>query len=115
MKSEVLETFKELPPQQQAPRVTRKKWCPSPLKKIEYVPAGKLKGKVAIITGGGNGSGRSVAIQFAKEGADICIFCLSEKDRPRKDFGRLAMPPFGMTLSSGGCYQKMARKHFGRN
>lgn len=37
------------------------------------VPRGKLNGKVAIITGGDSGIGRSVAILFAQEGADICL------------------------------------------
>lgn len=39
----------------------------------EYKAAGKLKDKVAIITGGDSGIGRAVAIGFAKEGADVSI------------------------------------------
>lgn len=39
----------------------------------EYVGSGKLKGKVAIITGGDSGIGRAVAIGFAKEGANMVI------------------------------------------
>ncbi len=39
---------------------------------------GKLRGKVAIITGGDSGIGRAVAIAFAKEGADIAIVYLEE-------------------------------------
>ena len=38
-----------------------------------YKSAGKLRGKVAIITGGDSGIGRAVAIAFAKEGAKIVI------------------------------------------
>lgn len=39
----------------------------------EYKAAGKLKDKVAIITGADSGIGRAVAIGFAKEGADVAI------------------------------------------
>lgn len=38
-----------------------------------YKPAGKLTGKVAIITGADSGIGRAVAIAFAMEGADVAI------------------------------------------
>jgi len=45
-----------------------------------YSPNGKLKGKTAIITGGDSGIGRSVAILFAKEGANISIIYAKEHD-----------------------------------
>jgi NAD(P)-dependent dehydrogenase (short-subunit alcohol dehydrogenase family) len=44
----------------------------------EYVGSEKLKGKVAIITGGDSGIGRAVAVHFAAEGADLVIVYLDE-------------------------------------
>ncbi|KQX56880.1 NAD(P)-dependent oxidoreductase [Paenibacillus sp. Root444D2] len=43
-----------------------------------YKGSGKLKDKVAIITGGDSGQGRAIAVAFAKEGADIVIVYLNE-------------------------------------
>jgi len=46
--------------------------------KSSYKGADKLKGKVALITGGDSGIGRSVAVHFAREGADIAIVYFNE-------------------------------------
>lgn len=45
-----------------------------------YIGSEKLKNKVALITGGDSGIGRAVAVLFAREGADVAIAYLTEKD-----------------------------------
>lgn len=45
-----------------------------------YQGSGKLKGKVALITGGDSGIGRAAAIGFAKEGANVVIAYLDEHE-----------------------------------
>ncbi|SDJ55979.1 SDR family oxidoreductase [Salimicrobium halophilum] len=46
----------------------------------DYQSGNKLQGKVALITGGDSGIGRSVAIGYAKEGADVAISYLEENE-----------------------------------
>lgn len=43
-----------------------------------YIGSKKLQDKVAIVTGGDSGIGRSVAVLFAREGADVVICHLNE-------------------------------------
>ncbi|MZQ86341.1 glucose 1-dehydrogenase [Paenibacillus sp. 5J-6] len=43
-----------------------------------YKAAGKLKDKVALITGGDSGIGRAIALAYAKEGADVVLVYLNE-------------------------------------
>lgn len=45
-----------------------------------YRGSGKLEGKVALITGGDSGIGRSVAVLFAREGADVAVLYLDEHE-----------------------------------
>src|SRR6476659_9786361 len=53
---------------------------PKPQWQPRYPGSGRLKDKVALITGADSGIGRAVAALFAREGADIAILYLCEHD-----------------------------------
>jgi NAD(P)-dependent dehydrogenase (short-subunit alcohol dehydrogenase family) len=45
-----------------------------------YQGSGRLKGKVAVITGADSGIGKAVAIAYAREGADVLVSYLNEHE-----------------------------------
>lgn len=58
---------------------------PSPIyDRDSYKGSEKLKGKVALITGGDSGIGRAVSVLYAKEGADVAISYLDEHEDAKK-------------------------------
>ena len=73
------------------PKVTT---CANPEDKM------RLENRVAIVTGGSSGIGRGVAIEFAREGADVVVADLQEIRLQLSDSGfkRLRSSPILMTV-----------------
>ena len=89
----------------------------------KYKGSEKLKGKAALITGGDSGIGRSVAVLFAREGADVAIVYLPEEQtdadetaRVVKDEGKEALMIAGDVKDANFCKDAVnqAVKKFGK-
>jgi NAD(P)-dependent dehydrogenase (short-subunit alcohol dehydrogenase family) len=86
------------PDQHQEPPGTQSRMTPIPdCGENSYRGAGRLTGKMTVITGGDSGIGRAVAIAYAREGADVLISYLDEHEDAAevaqlvKDAGRTAV------------------------
>jgi NAD(P)-dependent dehydrogenase (short-subunit alcohol dehydrogenase family) len=110
------------PQHQQAPGLDSEMDPPPKYKGEAYLTAGKLKDKVALVTGGDSGIGRSVAYLFAREGANVAIVYTaaeqSDADDVKKDIeavGRKCLLLPGDVKSSKFCDEAVARtvKEFG--
>ena len=69
------------PKQQQTPPGSTGAMDPTPDHgEASYVGSGRLREKVAVITGADSGIGRAVAIAYAREGADVLVSYLDEHE-----------------------------------
>ena len=68
------------PPQQQHEQPGREdRMVPRPeVERPEHQGSGKLRDRVAVISGGDSGIGRAVAVAYAREGADVAVLYLDE-------------------------------------
>ncbi|MCY1701904.1 SDR family oxidoreductase [Deinococcus sp. SL84] len=80
-----------------------------------YQGSDKLKGKVALISGGDSGIGRAVAVHFAREGADVALIYLNEHADADKTValveaeGRRALKLPGDVRDAAFCQQAVER------
>lgn len=81
METATVKMPEKIPPQEQNKQPgIEQEMNPKPIYDNDDPGLNRLEGKVAVITGGDSGIGRSVAIQFAKEGADVVISYLNEHE-----------------------------------
>lgn len=81
-----------------------------------YEGLGRLKDRVAIVTGGDSGIGRAVAIAYAREGADVAIGYLPEEEQDAQETcrwiekaGRRALPMAGDLRDEAHCRRLIER------
>jgi NAD(P)-dependent dehydrogenase (short-subunit alcohol dehydrogenase family) len=105
------------PPQHQEKPGLESRLRPRPaFEAPEYRGSDKLRGRVALVTGGDSGIGRAVSVLFAREGADVAIVYLPVEESDArtteqavlKEGGRALLIP-GDVQDSGFCNEAVAR------
>ncbi|GGC96723.1 putative oxidoreductase YhdF [Thalassobacillus devorans] len=76
----------------------------------DYKGSGKLKDKVALITGGDSGIGRAVAVGYAKEGAHLAIVYLDEHEDAKSLKERVEQEGVKCLLISGDAGEEQFAK-----
>src|SRR5258705_6930300 len=94
------------------------------LPRVDPVATKRLKGKVAVITGGDQGIGRAIALRFAAEGADIAFSYRTNRrgaDEVQEEIAALGGKAFTSAVDLGdtaearqfieGAFEKFAVAH----